>query len=86
MASSSTTARLDPGFASAFAALCLGAGLSVLPSREVPSDESAERPEGGAGEEEHDYLRFVPGDDPGEGELQTSGKQVKASNHQVIRI
>ena len=74
--------RRDGGAARALllvllAALSLGAGLSVLssreaPGREAPSDASAERPEGGADEEEHDYLRFVPGDDPGEGELQTA--------------
>ncbi len=50
----------------------LGASLSAL------SDTCAERPDGPDGPDgrpedaEHDYLRFVPGDDPGEGDLQTA--------------
>lgn len=40
-------------------------------SNERLAGSSSERPKDGAGETEHDYLRFVPGD-LGEGELQTS--------------
>ncbi len=46
-----------------------GAPLAASPLGQRDSD----RPAGRGGEEaEHEYLRFVPGKDPGEGELQTS--------------